>query len=639
MLRVERHHRGPRVYLLGRRVHEWQLGGGIILGLLVSWVWGIWGLSFGWGVVAVAAAWLVVKDWRDLVPSRRDTSAWRLGVHRAAAPLRAARRSEGLPALAAAVALTVGVVNLLSALTPNIAWRGRLLLQIEPVEAVPILHTLALPASVALIMAGFYLAYRRRRAWQAAFWLLIALGALNLLKGLDFEEALISLAGAALLWWGRDAFHVRHDRIPRSALLLPFSICLVGALLAVGVAWAAAPVDPGFGLIGRETADMLTWRDGPMAFHDNLSWVPLAVGAASLFGLALAVYTIFRPLSAPTATAAAHERRTARDLVQRHGSDTLAFFKLRRDAQYLFSPDRSAFLGYRVRRGVMVVAGDPVGPAEALPRLLREALDFAAMRGLRLAVLGASADVVPMYRQAGLRTLYIGDEAIVDTASFSLEGRAIRKVRQSVHRLCKAGFDVSAHTLGELDLDSRNELAAVSMQWLQGDAERGFAMTLDSVGGEGQADSVVVLARDRQGSIRGFLHFVPVYGRPAMSLSLMRRARDTPNGLTEFLVVRAIELLRERGVEELSLNFAAFARFMHRPRNGFERILGRGVGLANPFFQIESLYRFNAKFFPRWKPRYLVYEGTLRLPRASLAVLLVEGQLPSPRLPLLPARA
>ena len=142
----------------------------------------------------------------------------------------------------------------------------------------------------------------------------------------------------------------------------------------------------------------------------------------------------------------------------------------------------------------------------------------------------------------------------------------------------------------------------------------------------------MVLARDGEGAIRGVLHFVPCYRRPAVSLSFMRRDPETPNGLTEFLVVRAIELLRERGIEELSLNFAAFARWMHSPDKRHERVLGKLVALGNPFFQIESLYRFNAKFFPRWEPRFLVYEGTFGLPRAGIAAMWAEGQLPKPRI-------
>jgi lysyl-tRNA synthetase class 2 len=175
------------------------------------------------------------------------------------------------------------------------------------------------------------------------------------------------------------------------------------------------------------------------------------------------------------------------------------------------------------------------------------------------------------------------------------------------------------------------ELEGVARRWLAGASERGFAMSMDSLRTEREAGGVVVIGRCG-GRVRAFLHFVPSYGRPAMSLSSMRREHNTPNGLTEFLVVRAIEGLREQGVEEVSLNFAAFARVMHKPRGPFERVAGRVVALANPWFQIESLYRFNAKFFPRWEPRYLLYEGAMGLPRAGLAVMWAEGQLPRLRL-------
>jgi lysyl-tRNA synthetase class 2 len=276
---------------------------------------------------------------------------------------------------------------------------------------------------------------------------------------------------------------------------------------------------------------------------------------------------------------------------------------------------------------VLLVSGDPVGAAGAIPGLLRELCAFAEVRGLKVAVLGAGAELLPLYEQAGLRPFYIGDEAIVDTASFSLEGRAIRKVRQSVSRLDAAGYTASVAPAGELDDAQRAQLEHVSELWRDGSPERGFSMAMDEIAAPG----LVVVARDPDGRIRGFIHLVPSYGRAAMSLSHMRRDPATPNGLMEFLVVQAIELLRERGVDELSLNFAAFARLLHSPRSRSERALARLVTLANPFFQIESLYRFNAKFFPRWVPRYLLYEGALGLPRAGLAAMRIEGQVPSLR--------
>ena len=340
---------------------------------------------------------------------------------------------------------------------------------------------------------------------------------------------------------------------------------------------------------------------------------------------------LFRPIAKPRRRPE-HFTDLAADLVRRHGDDTLSFFKLRADKHYLFDEEHQAFVGYGIQGGVMLVSGDPVGPAEALPALTERVKTFAEERGLKLAVLGASDRTTDLWARHGLRSFYLGDEAIIEIDKFSLEGRKIRKVRQSVTRAEKAGFTASVAALGELSERGLCELEDVSDRWRAGAPERGFSMAMDSLRGEHLHDSVVVVARDGEGAVRGFLHFVPVYGRPAMSLSFMRRDRDTPNGLTEFMVAKAIDLLRERGVEEASLNFAAFARLMHSPSGPWERFLGWLAAVFNPYFQIESLYKFNAKFFPRWDPRYLLYQGRAGFLRTAIAAMWAEGQLPKPRL-------
>jgi lysyl-tRNA synthetase, class II len=538
-----------------------------------------------------------------------------------------------LPAYAAVAAALVGAINIASALTPNIRWRGHLLLQFEPVEAMRLFHALSFPAGVALLLVAPYLAKRRRRAFQSAVVLMIALGVFDLLKGLDFEETIITWTVVIILLAGRDSFRVRHDPITlRSAIWRVPALGATGVLAAAVATWATQG-HPSVRTIALETAHLLSWQQGPIRYHPHhLAWLPLAVHLFELPMLFAIAYVIFRPLAAPRALPSPAVRKIASELVREHGADTLAFFKLRADEQYLFGRDGRAFVGYRIENGVLLLSGDPVGPADAFPPLLSQVRAFAEARGLKLGALGASAALCPLYEQLGLKTIYLGDEAVVDLGRFSLEGRPIRKVRQSVTRLGKAGFSAELCELHALDDAALGQVESVLERGRQGAPERGFSMAMDSLQGAHDHDTLVVLARDGDGAIRGVLHFVPCYGRPAVSLSFMRRDPGTPNGLTEFLVVRAIELLRERGLQELSLNFAAFAKWMHSPEKRLERLLGKLIALGNPFFQIESLYRFNAKFFPRWEPRYLVYEGALGLPRAGIAALWAEGQLPKPSL-------
>jgi lysyl-tRNA synthetase, class II len=633
LIRVERHELGPRLHFGNLRMHEWHLGLLILVGLTVGAALGVVREALPAALAGGAALWLIVKDWRDMVPRLRDKSAWRLGLHRPPFPLRTFRHADPLPTLAACAAALVGVVNLLSALTPNVSWRGHSLLEIEGISELRMFHALAIPASIGLLVSAYYLYRRRLRALWLAVALLIALGIFNLFKGLDFEEAIVGFALALLLVVGRSSFYVRHEPLPLPSRLvrIPF-VFLAGVAVSFLLVWIAAPAGTPASSLGRETGDLLLWQDGPVTFHGAFSRLDVAVGLLGLTALAVASYLVFRPLAAPRDLPDAEVRRAASELVREHGSDMLAYFKLRSDKHYFFSEDRSAFVGYRAESGVLLVSGEPVGPSSAIPELLRQLALFSERRGLRLAALGVSESMRPAFEQVGLRAFYVGDEAIVETGGFTLDGREIRKVRQSVTRLGKAGYATDIRFVSELDDATCAALEAVSAGWRGTKAERGFSMALGAIRRKDQGDTVVVIARDEDGAARGFLHFVPSYGRAAVSLSSMRRDPSTPNGLTEFMVVRAIEYFRETGVREVSLNFAAFARLLHAPSNRLQRVLGGLLSRADAVFQIERLYRFNAKFFPRWEPRFLMYEGSRNLLRVALAAMWVEGQLPKPEL-------
>jgi lysyl-tRNA synthetase class 2 len=633
MMRLHRHPLGIRVYVLRRRIHEWHVG--VALLALASTAAATGRLDPGvLLLIGLSGLWLVAKDWHDLTPSGRDATSWRLGIHRRPLPFRPSRHLDDVPAFAAVGVAIVALVDLVSALTPNVSWRGAVLVEVEPVAVMRGAHALAVPVSFALLVTAYYLYRRRYRALQVALPLMAALTLFNVVKGLDLEEAVLTAAAAGLLWAGRSSFCVRHEPGTLKAALwrvpLLFAAVFVASVAAVAI---AAPSSASSLDILRGTSDLFLWQPPPFAFGDELGQTGLAVQLMVLLAVLLGAYRLFRPIAAPRDLPDHELRRVAAGLVREHGADTLSFFKLRTDKHYLLDDERTAFVGYRIENGVLVISGDPVGDPSGVAQLLPEVVAFAERHALRLAALGVSAEGRALFEQAGLRSLYMGDEAIVDTDRFSLEGRPIRKVRQSVTRLRKAGYRTEIAELGSVEPDVLARLEDVARDWLGGSPERGFCMAMDSLRNPASEDTVVVYALDEEGTIRGFLHFVPTYGRDAVSLSYMRRQRETPNGLTEFLIAEGIEHLRARGVAEVSLNFAAFARLLRQPSGMVERALGRALAIGDAWFQIERLYRFNAKFFPRWEPRYFMYERRLGLPRAGIAALWLEGQLPKPRLP------
>jgi lysyl-tRNA synthetase class 2 len=468
---------------------------------------------------------------------------------------------------------------------------------------------LTVSLGIGLIWLSRSLARRRRRAWQLAVVVVVASAVAHLAKGLDFEEATISLLLLfALVHW-RGRFDVPGD--PAS----------VRPLLGLGAALAAiAAVVGGAELRGVELAPRT---------DDAL------LGLGMVFGF-VALFFWLRPFGHAVAQTVG-ERGVARALVETYGSDSLSFFALRRDKSYLFSPSRSSFLAYRVVAGTALVSGDPVGDEAEIDLLLAELRRIVRAHGWRMAVVGASEAHLDRYRALGLKPISMGEEAVMLPQEFSLEGRAIRKVRQSVSRLRKAGYSFRVVAAEDVGPTIEAELEAVSAAWRGGQPERGFSMAIDDLHIPG---TVLALAEDTDGRVGGFLHLAPSpqagsfggLGGGGWSLSAMRRRPDAPNGLTEFLVVETLAWARDTGASELSLNFCALTDFLspERVRTPVRRLVRRGILLADNIFQLERLYSFNRKFFPEWRPRYICVERFTDLPAVGLAYLHAESLLVPP---------
>jgi len=359
------------------------------------------------------------------------------------------------------------------------------------------------------------------------------------------------------------------------------------------------------------------------------SWFPLSVFLAGLAGGGWLLLGWIAPWRYRLRQEA-RERALAREVVAAWGADTLAPFALRADKSYFLSQDDRAFLAYRVVGGVAIVSGDPVGPADELGPLFDRFIGFARERGWRLAILGASESCLGLYRDRGLHALYHGDEAVLETESFSLEGRRIRKVRQSVHRLQRAGYRAEILRPVAIDPALRQELEAIAREWRGREPERGFVMALDALFRLDDEDAVFVVGRGPGGAPAGFLHFAVCRAGGALSLSSMPRLRSTPNGFNEWLICEAVAWAREGRFERISLNFAPFAALLapEVQLSRLQRLERRALLGLKGHFQLDNLLLFNRKFYPCWQRRFVVYERRLDLPRVGIAALAAEAYLP-----------
>jgi lysylphosphatidylglycerol synthetase-like protein (DUF2156 family) len=351
------------------------------------------------------------------------------------------------------------------------------------------------------------------------------------------------------------------------------------------------------------------------------------LGAVGL-GLALAGgWLLFRPVvSGGSGRRDASPTAQAREIVLRHGRDSLAYFALRDDKQHFFWGD--SLVAYAVFGGVCLVSPDPVGPVCERPSLWAAFLRFADAHGWALAVLGASEEWLATYRASGMHDLYVGDEGVVDCTRFSLEGGTRKGLRQAVNRVAKYGYTIGFFDPAALAPELDRGLRDVMAKSRRGGVERGFSMTLGRAFHPADQGLLLAVCFAPDGKPVAFCQYVPAPGIGGYSLDLMRRsAGDHPNGLTDFVVVETIRHLRRQGHRGLALNFATMRAVLAGEAGDgvtqrVERWLLRSMSDS---MQIESLWRYNAKFDPDWHPRYAVFDVPENVLPAALAVARAES--------------
>jgi len=499
----------------------------------------------------------------------------------------------------------------------------------------PVTRAASVLAAVALLAAVRGLARRRRRAWQVAVVVAGLSTVLHVLHGFN-DGTLASAVILVLLVARRQDFEGPGDVTTRGRALARIGLA-AAALLGYGMSslWVnrlAADRNLSLTFALREIGRGLLGLDLHGSAHLAGAfgeWFPLSLLLLGAGG----VLWIVEGWTAPwrhRVVQHEHERTLARALVHSWGTDTLVPFVLRSDKSYFFSEDETALLAYRVVGGVAVVSGDPIGPPERADRLVGDFVRFARARDWRVAILGASERWLPLYAEHGLHALYHGDEAVVETPQFSLEGRAVRKVRQSVHRLTGAGYHAAILQPSELDAALRAQLEQVAREWRGNTPERGFVMALDALFALGDGDAVFVVGYAPDDRPAGFLHFALSSAGHALSLSSMPRRRDTPNGFNEWLICEAIGWARDAGYDRVSLNFAPFAALLapQRELTLSQQLMRRSLLALKGHFQLDNLLIFNRKFLPAWQRRFVVYESRRDLPRVGIAALAAEAYLP-----------
>jgi lysyl-tRNA synthetase, class II len=552
------------------------------------------------------------------------------------------RRRGWVPGVAALLTALIGLSDILNIFRPDLVHRLHKLTYLVPGTLTTVARSADVLIGLMLLTLAHGLRRRKRRAWQAVIALLAFDVAIHFLHSARIYTSVVSLVLIIALLYFRDEFYAEGDPRTRWRALWVFGGLIV-ADVVIGLSYIlfarGLAEDYSFGQRVQEVLYGLVGVSGPV------QWVPEARGdlfnvltsALGIFTLLVAGYLFLRPAE-PRARLGGADAARVRELLARQGDrDSLGYFALREDKSVIWSPTGKACICYRVVSGVMLASGDPIGDPEAWPGAIGPFLDEAARHAWKPAVMGCSELGAEVWcREGGLTALELGDEAVVNVGEFSLSGRSMRNVRQMVNRVAKHGYVAEVRRLGDIPKRELDAIVKVADSWRGSQTERGFSMALGRIGAPGDDDCVLVTATEN-GVVRAVLQLVP-WGADGLSLDLMRRDKAAQPGLNDFLIVETIKAAPALGVKRISLNFAVFRAALERgERIGAGPVLRAWRSLLifmSRWFQIESLYKFNAKFCPVWEPRFFVFPSSKDAPRIALAALEAEAFLVWPRLEL-----
>ncbi|WP_315789564.1 phosphatidylglycerol lysyltransferase domain-containing protein [Fischerella sp. JS2] len=520
----------------------------------------------------------------------------------------------------------VAVVNLVSAVTPNLYGRNFLLKEFLPFEIRAGGHIFAALTGFVLFTLATNLLRRKRVAWLLTIGLLVISIVSHLLKGLDYEESLLSGLLLVQLIMMRHVFTAQSDRP---------SIAKGVRVLIVALLFTLAYGTIGFYLLDNKFSVNFSLRDAilqtlAMFFtEDNAGLQPrtrfgeffansIYIIAASTFIYALIM--LLRPVFLRDLTTL-NQRQKAREIVKNYGCSSLAAFALLSDKSYFFSPSDQSVIAYVPKGRGAIALGDPIGPIADRRETIIAFQQFCQRNDWYPAFYQTLPDDINLYMSLGFQALKIGEEAIVDLKSFTLQGKAGKNLRSALNRMTKLGYEVRFYQPPIAD-DLLRQLKIVSDEWLQmvQGSEKHFSLGWFDETYLKECEIAVV--QSSHGEIIAFANIVSEYQLNEITNDLMRHRKSIENGTMDFLFISMFQHYKEQGYDSFNLGLSALAGVGETQQSRrLEKTLHYLYQHLERFYNFQGLHAYKDKFHPIWQSRYLVYPSLAALPDVIVALI------------------
>jgi len=477
----------------------------------------------------------------------------------------------------------------------------------------------------ALLVVARGLWRQKRSAWMIALGALILVSIFHVLKGLDIEEAVLSLSLAILLWLTRKNFFAASDppsfRQGITAVIQASIFTLFYGILGFSLIQFRHHLP-----INLPQSLNLTWQ----AFG-SLAAPPLEINtrftrlfASSISAIAIGTYTyalfiLLRPVLLRR-NATGWELSRARTIVDQHACDGLAYLGLLDDKSLFFSQGGSV-ISFVVKRGVALVLGEPTGPHADQAACIQAFLDHCRLNDWIPAFYQVSSESCSVFEAAGFRVVEIGSNAVVDTAHFSLIGSEMKPLRAPTAKFERTAASFSVLTPPH-PVKVLQDLARVSDEWLSLVQTREKHFSLGWFDIDYLETVRIATVKSADGTLLAFASLLEIPNLNEVSIDLMRKTENAPSGIMDYLFVSLIEWASMHDIARVNLGLSPLANIGTSTEDPTaQRAIHFLYKHLNRFYNFQGIHQFKHKFKPNWEPRFLALPSLANLPAIADALV------------------
>ena len=513
----------------------------------------------------------------------------------------------------AALLFLLGLVNIVSVVTPAISERLHLLLDYLPRAAIHASNDFILASGLFLLITAAFMLKGLRTAWWVA--LVLSIGSLvgHLTKAIDYEEALIAFVVILSLYSTRKEYVVRSNPRLRSVGLLT-ALISVAVVLVYGVL-GFYYLDIKYFNIDFNLAQSIKYTlynfflvGSPdlVSSHHFARHFIVSIQISGFLSMGFVVFTLIAPYvwkSEPNHT----ELEEACGLTKSAGNSAMDYFKTYRDKLLFFNEARTCFISYKVSGNFAVILENPVAQNnEVMSKSLLAFYKYCSDNGLKSISYRVPVEDLDVYRRLGKKCLYLGQEAVVDLNTFTLQGGDKKSMRNALNKVSERGF--KAHTYEPpLKEGLIQKLKAVSDDWLLDMEREELVFSQGTFHWTEIKNQTVIVVENEEEKVIGFLNVIPDYASEEGTYDLIRKTSDATNGVMDFMLVELFNYFKQRNIRYVNLGFAPLSG-IETPEDITERSMKFAYEKLKSFSHYKGLREYKEKFSPVWHDKYLIYE-------------------------------